>query len=286
MSGDRPIHASGTYRLGTLEVHRLGFGAMQITGRGIWGPPRDHDESIRVLQRVVELGVDLIDTADSYGPYVSEELIREALHPYGDVIVATKAGYVRPRPHEWVEVGNPAYLRQECEMSMRRLGVDCLDLLQLHRIDPKIPAEDQFGELAALRAEGKAREIGLSEVSVAEIEAARAIVPVVSVQNLYHLEERRSEDVLSYCAQHGIGFIPWCPIGSGRLLTGGGVLQTVATEIGATPAQVALAWLLQRSPAMLPIPGTSRVAHAEENCAAAGIVLEPQHVKALDDAAM
>jgi aryl-alcohol dehydrogenase-like predicted oxidoreductase len=285
MADSRPVHASGTFTLGSLSVHRLGFGAMQLTGPGVWGPPRDHDEAVRVLRRSVELGVDFVDTADSYGPYVAEDLIREALHPYGDVVVATKAGLVRTGPAAWHPVGRPEYLRQECEMSLRRLGVEALDLFQLHRIDPKVPAEEQFGLLAELRAEGKVREVGLSEVSVAELEAARAVVPVVSVQNRYNLADRASEDVLEHCEAAGIGFIPWFPIASGRLAEEGGPLRAVADDLGASPAQVALAWLLQRSPVMLPIPGTSSVAHVEENCAAAGLHLDEAQMTSLAQAA-
>ena len=281
MASSRPVEASGTYRLGALEVHRLGYGAMQITGRGVWGPPADPDEAVRVLRRAVALGVDLVDTADSYGPYVSEELIRAALHPYDGVTIATKAGLVRTGPGAWHPVGRPAYLRQECEMSMRRLGVEHIDLFQLHRIDPEVPADDQFGLLAELRDEGKVREVGLSEVTVDELEAARRIVPVVSVQNLYNLGQRKSEDVLEHCQANEIGFIPWFPIANAELAGRGGALQSVAEELGATWAQVALAWLLQRSPVMLPIPGTSGVAHLEENCAAAELVLEDRHIKAL-----
>ena len=286
MASSRPVQASGTFRLGGLEVHRLGYGAMQLTGRGVWGPPKDPEESVRVLRRAVELGVDLIDTADSYGPYVSEELIRRALHPYDGVVVATKAGLVRTGPGRWHPVGRPEYLRQECEMSLRRLGVERIDLFQLHRIDPEVPADEQFGLLAELRAEGKVGEVGLSEVTVEEITAARAVVPVVSVQNLYNLGERKSEDVLEHCQSNGIGFIPWFPIANAELATTGGPLESVATELGATWAQVALAWLLGRSPVMLPIPGTSSVTHVEENCAAAELVLEDRHRKALDSLAV
>jgi aryl-alcohol dehydrogenase-like predicted oxidoreductase len=278
---DRPIEASGRFRLGSLEVHRLGYGAMQITGRGVWGPPRDRDEALRVLRRAVELGVDFFDTADSYGPYVSEELICEALHPYDGITIATKAGLVRTGPGRWHPVGRPEYLRQQCEMSLRRLGVERIDLFQLHRIDPQVPAEAQFGLLADLRDEGKVAEVGLSEVSVDEIEAARAVVPVVSVQNLYNLANRQSEKVLEHCAAADIGFIPWFPIASGDLAGEGGPLRQVADALGATTAQVALAWLLHRSPVMLPIPGTSSVAHLEDNMAAAALELSEQDVEAL-----
>jgi pyridoxine 4-dehydrogenase len=281
---DRPVRASGTLTLGDLSVHRMGFGAMRITGPGIWGPPEDHDEAIRVLRRAVDLGVDFIDTADSYGPYVSEELICEALYPYpADLVIATKAGLTRigPEPSEWPPVGRAEYLRQECLMSLRRLRLECIDLFQLHRIDAKVPVAEQFGLLKELRDEGKIRHVGLSEVSVTEIEAAREVVPVVSVQNLYHMANRRSEAVLEHCEAEGIGFIPWSPIAEGTLSGSKGALAKVADTMGATPIQVALAWLLRRSPAMLPIPGTSTVAHLEENCAASGIVLSDEQFDAL-----
>ncbi len=285
MARARPVEASGTFRLGSLEVRRLGYGAMQLTGPGIWGPPRDPDEARKVLRRAAELGVDFIDTADSYGPYVSEELIRDALHPYGDITVATKAGLVRTGPGRWHPLGRPEYLRQECEMSLRRLGTDQIDLFQLHRIDPQVPAEDQFGLLAELRREGKVKEVGLSEVTVDEVEAARAVVPVVSVQNLYNLADRGSEGVLEHCQARGIGFIPWFPIASGKLTKKGGVLRRVADAVGASPAQVALAWLLHRSPVMLPIPGTSSRSHLEENCASAELELDEAQMALLDGAA-
>jgi len=282
----RPIEQSGTFALGDLTVHRLGYGAMQITGKGVWGEPADRDECIRVLRRAVELGVDLIDTADSYGPYVSEELIREALHPYPDgLVIATKAGLVRTGPAEWHPVGRPEYLRQECELSLRRLGLERLDLFQLHRIDPKVPADEQFGLLAELVAEGKVRHVGLSQVSVQEIEAARAVVPVVSVQNLYNLTDRSSEDVLDHCEAEGLGFIPWFPIASGRLSEPGGPVAAIARETGATASQVALAWLLHRSPVMLPIPGTSSVAHLDENCDATLVRLSDAQLSELAGAA-
>jgi pyridoxine 4-dehydrogenase len=282
----QPIHASGTFAIGDLTIHRLGYGAMQITGPGVWGPPKDPAEAVRVLRRAVALGVDLIDTADSYGPYVSEELIREALHPYPQgLVIATKAGLTRTGPNQWHPVGRPEYLRQECEMSLRRLGLDRIDLFQLHRIDPKVPAEEQFGLLRDLQKEGKIRHVGLSEVSVAEIETARKIVPVVTVQNRYNLTDRGSEAVLDYCQTQGIGFIPWFPIASGELAKPGGVVDRTAKSTGATPAQVALAWLLRRSPVMLPIPGTSSVGHLEENCAAAAVTLTDQQVAELSGAA-
>jgi pyridoxine 4-dehydrogenase len=244
-------------------VHRLGFGAMRLTGSGIWGEPDDRDECIRVLRRAVELGVDLIDTADSYGPYVSEELIREALHPYPDgLLIATKAGLVRHGPNIWQPVGRPEYLRQECEMSLRRLGLDRIDLFQLHRIDPKVPLEDQIGVLNELRDEGKIAAIGLSEVSVDEIDQVRAQAEIATVQNLYNLTTRDSDDVVDYCTREGIGFIPW-------LADPGGPVAEIAEKYEATAAQVALAWLLARAQVVLPIPGTSSVAHLEENMGAA-----------------
>lgn len=276
------VESSGTFTIGDAPVYRLGYGAMQITGKGIWGPPRDEAECLRVLKRAVELGVNLIDTADSYGPYVSEELIRRALHPYPrGLVIATKAGLVRSGPDQWQPVGRPEYLRQECEMSLRRLGVESIDLFQLHRVDPKVPADEQYGLLRDLQREGKVRHVGLSEVSVAQIEAARRVVPIVTVQNRYNLTDRQSEPVLDYCQAQGIGFIPWFPIASGKLAEPGGPVDQVARSTGATPAQVALAWLLARSPVMLPIPGTSTVAHLEENCAAATVKLSREQVDAM-----
>ncbi len=278
----RPVRSSGTFQLGERTVHRLGYGAMQITGPGIWGEPADRAECIRVLRRAVELGVDLIDTADSYGPEVSEDIIREALHPYpDDLVVATKAGLVRTGPGQWFPVGRPEYLRQQCEMSLRRLGVERIELFQLHRIDAQVPAAEQFGLLADLVTEGKVAQIGLSQVSIAEIEAARAVVPIVSVQNLYNLTNNSSEDVLDHCTAQGLAFIPWFPIASGVLTNPGGPVDAVAKETGATPSQVALAWLLHRSPVMLPIPGTSSVAHVEENCVAATLVLNHDQLATL-----
>jgi pyridoxine 4-dehydrogenase len=275
-------HESGTFTIAGKTVHRLGFGAMQLTGRGIWGEPADRDECVRVVRRAVELGVDFIDTADSYGPYVSEEILREALHPYPEqVFIATKAGFVRTGPGQWHVVGRPAYLRQEVEMSLRRLGVERIDLLQLHRIDPQVPLADQVGELKALQDEGKIAALGLSEVSVDEIEQAREIADVVTVQNLHNLVHRESQAVLDYCTEQGIGFIPWFPIASGRLARPGGAVDDVAQATGATPAQVALAWLLAISPVVLPIPGTSKVAHLEENVAAAGVTLTAAQVAEL-----
>jgi pyridoxine 4-dehydrogenase len=278
----RPVEASGTFRMGDLQVHRLGFGAMRITGPGIWGPPKDRAEAIRVLRRAIELGVDLIDTADSYGPEVSEELIREALHPYPrGLVIATKAGLTRAGPEGWAPVGRPEYLRQQCEMSLRRLGLERIDLFQLHRVDPKVPADEQFGLLRDLKAEGKVRHVGLSEVSVDQIGAAQRTVPIVSVQNQYNLVERQSEGVLDYCTEHGIGFIPWFPIPRGEPAQGGRVVAEVSRATGATHRQVALAWLLRRSPVVLPIPGTSTVAHLEENCGAATVKLTDEQVHRL-----
>ena len=270
---------------GELTVNRLGFGAMRLTGKGVWGPPADHDECIRVLRRLVELGVNFIDTADSYGPYVSEELIKEALHPYPDgLVVATKAGLLRTGPDEWPVLGFPAYLRQECEMSLRRLGVDTIDLFQLHRIDDKFPAEDQVGELVKLQQEGKIRHIGLSEVNVDQLEAAQKVATIVSVQNMYNLSVRTAEPVLEACESQNIGFIPWFPLAAGPLAAADGPLQRIAADHDASPSQLALAWLLKRSPVMLPIPGTSKVAHLEENVAAASIELSDDEFETLSKA--
>ena len=273
--------ASGTFKIGgDLAVTRLGYGAMRITGDGIWGPPKDRGKAIAVLERVPEVGMDFIDTADSYGPHVSEELIHEALHPYDQegVVVATKAGLTRQGPHKWAEVGRPEYLRQQCLMSMRRLGVETIDLFQLHRIDPKVPREEQFGLLKELQDEGKVRHLGLSEVSVEDIQDARKVFDVATVQNKYNLTDREHEDVLDYCEREGIGFIPWFPLASGNLAEPGGPVADAAEAHGATPGQVALAWLLQRSPVMLPIPGTGSVDHLEENAAAAELELSPDEV--------
>ena len=276
---------SGTFTLAGKTVHRLGFGAMRITGAGVWGEPADRPEAVAVLRRAVELGVNLIDTADSYGPGISEEIIAEALHPYPDgLLIATKVGFTRTGPDEWHVVGRPPYLRQQAELSLRRLRVDRLDLLQLHRIDPQVPLADQVGELKALQDEGKVAAIGLSEVSVPELEAAAEFAEIVSVQNLYNLTNRRAEPVLDYATEHGIGFIPWAPIAAGGLAKPGGPVDQIARATGATPGQVALAWLLARSPAMLPIPGTSRVAHLEENVAAAGLQLDEQQLAELSAA--
>jgi pyridoxine 4-dehydrogenase len=252
----------------------------------VWGPPRDHDEAIRVLRRTVELGIDLIDTADSYGPFIADHLIREALHPYrDDLVIATKVGFTRQGPNRWSIVGRPEYLRQQVELNLRHLGVERIDLLQLHRIDPAVPLEDQLGELGELQQEGKIRHLGLSEVSVDEIEAARAIVDIVSVQNRYNLADRDSEDVLDYAEANGIAFIPWFPLATGKLARTGGPLDAAAQRHDASASQLALAWLLRRSPVMLPIPGTSSVGHLDENTAAALIELTDDEFAALSDAA-
>jgi len=274
-----------TFSLGDLTVHRLGFGSMQLTGPGVWGPPKDHDEAIRVLRRAVELGVDFIDTADSYGPYVAEELIAEALHPYPDgLVIATKAGLTRTGPNVWPPVGRPEYLRQEALMSLRRLKLDVIDLFQLHRIDPKVPLEDQVGELKKLQDEGTIRHIGLSEVTVEELQAAQEIAPIVSVQNLYNVAKRDSEPLLEHAEANGIGFIPWFPLATGKLAKPGGKLDELARKHDASPSQLALAWLLHRSPVMLPIPGTSSVAHLEDNMRAADLQLSPEEVAELEQA--
>lgn len=283
---DSVVAASGTLELDDgLSVRRLGYGAMRLTGRGIWGPPADEENAVAVLRRAVELGVNLIDTADSYGPQVSEQLIRRALHPYDGIIVATKAGFLRPGPGRWVTCGKPEYLRQQCELSLRRLGVERIDLFQLHRVDSKVPAEDQFGTLHELQQEGKVRLVGLSEVSVQQVEHARTIVEISTVQNRYNVLDRGSDDVLRYCTEQRIGFMPWYPVASGKLAEPGGAVAVAAERLGATPAQVSLAWLLQRSSMMLPIPGTSSREHLEENCQAATLRLDHDLVDALDDAA-
>jgi aryl-alcohol dehydrogenase-like predicted oxidoreductase len=271
---DRLALESGTFLIGgDLPVVRLGYGAMRITGRGIWGEPPDRREAIRVLRRAVDLGVNLIDTADSYGPYISEELIHEALYPYpDDLVIATKAGLVRTGPDEWYPLGRPEYLRQEAEMSLRRLGRERIDLFQLHQVDPQVPLEDQLGALLQLQQAGKIRHIGLSNVSIAQVLAAQRIAPITTVQNQYNLASRASEAVLNFCSDEGLGFIPWFPIATGALASGG-QLSSLATKLGVRPAQLALAWLLRRSPVMLPIPGTASLAHLEENVGAASIRL-------------
>ena len=267
---------SGTFSIGSdLPVHRLGFGAMRITGKGIWGEPQDRDESIRVLRRAVELGVNFVDTADSYGPEVSERIIAEALHPYQkDLVIATKAGFDRPGPDKWTENGRPDHLRAACEGSLRRLRLDRIELFQLHRIDSKVPAEDQLGALKDLQAQGKIRHIGLSEVSVSQIKFARTIVPIVTVQNRYSVADRGAEDVLEYCERENIGFIPWFPLGSGTLSSARSVLARSAAQLKIAASQLALAWLLWRSPVILPIPGTSKVKHLEENIAAGSLRID------------
>jgi len=277
--------SSGTFKIGgDLEVTRLGYGAMRIVGTGVWGPPADRDEVIRVLKRLPELGVDFIDTADSYGPAISEDLIREALHPYNGVKVATKAGFLRTGPNQWHTEGRPEYLWQQLFLSRERLGVEQIDLWQLHRIDPDKPARHQFEVLKRAKDEGLVKHVGLSEVSVDEIKAAREVVEIATVQNLYNLTNRQSEGVLEYCEQEGIGFIPWFPLAAGKLAEPGGAVADAAAAHDATPGQVALAWLLQRSPVMLPIPGTSSVAHLEENVAAAELRLGDEELARLDDA--
>ena len=282
-SGPNVAAASGHYEIGgDLPVARLGYGTMQLTGEGVWGDPRDRGEAVRVLRRAVELGVTFFDTADSYGPVVAEELLREALHPYADdVVIATKAGLTRQGPGIWTPVGNPAYLRQQCELSLRRLGVETIDLFQLHRIDANVPAEDQVGELKKLQDEGKVRHIGLSEVSVEQLVEARKIATIATVQNLFNLANRDAEPLLDYCESNDIGFIPWFPLATGELSQEDGPLAAAAKEHEATPSQLALAWLLKRSPVMLPIPGTSSVAHLESNTAAAGIELTDDEFEAL-----
>jgi pyridoxine 4-dehydrogenase len=283
------VAPAGTFAIGgDLPVARLGYGAMRITGPGIWGEPPDREAAKRLLRRAVELGVDLIDTADSYGPFVSEELIREALHtgrrgdPYDGVVVATKAGLIRTGPGDWHALGRPEYLRFACEMSLRRLAVERIDLYQLHRIDPAVPAEEQFGVLAELQREGKLRHVGLSEVSVPELERAQEQLEVATVQNRYNLLDRASEDVLRRCEEQGIGFLPWFPIATGELAAPGGPLDDLAAETGATPAQLALAWLLRSSPVQLPIPGTSSVEHLEENVGAVTVELTDDQLERLE----
>jgi pyridoxine 4-dehydrogenase len=279
-----PATASGQFTLSDRRVTRLGFGAMQLTGSGVWGEPKDRAEALRVLKRLPELGVDFIDTADSYGPYVSEELIAEALHPYNDMFIATKGGLTRTGPGVWPPVGRPEYLRQCVLMSLRRLKVEQLDLWQLHRIDPKVPQDEQFGVIADFLKEGLIARAGLSQVSIAEIEAARKVFPVTTVQNRYNLTDRADEAVLDYCQREGIGFIPWFPLASGDLAKPGGLVDSIATAHGATAGQIALAWVLKRSPNLLPIPGTSKVSHLEENVAAAQIELSDDEFRQLDRA--
>lgn len=278
--------ASGEFTIGgDLTVRRLGYGTMQLTGPGVWGDPRDPDEAVRVLRRAVELGVNFIDTADAYGPFTADLLLKKALHPYADeLVIATKAGFTRQGPGAWSPVGRPAYLRQAVELSLRHLGVERIDLLQLHRIDPEVPVADQIGELAQLQAEGKIRHIGLSQVSVEEIKEAAKTATIVSVQNLYNLSQRDDEPVLEYAEQNDLAFIPWFPLATGELAKPGGPLDAIAKQHEASPSQLALAWLLKRSPVILPIPGTSSVAHLEDNLAGAALELTDDEFKQLTEA--
>lgn len=278
--------AAGEFAIGgDLTVRRLGYGTMQLPGEGVWGESRDPDEAVRVLRRAVELGVNFIDTADAYGPFTADLLLKKALHPYADdLVIATKAGFARTGPGGWVPLGRPEYLRQQVELSLRNLGLERIDLLQLHRIDPKVPLEDQIGELAKLQVEGKIRHIGLSEVGVEQIQEAAGIAPIVSVQNLYNLSQRDAEPVLEYAEQNNLGFIPWFPLATGGLAKAGGPLDEIAREHDASPSQLALAWLLKRSPVMLPIPGTSSVAHVEDNINAAKVELSDKEFDRLTDA--
>ncbi len=271
---------------GQVEIHRLGFGAMRLTGEGIWGEPKDRESAKQVLRRAVELGVDFIDTADSYGPAINEALIGEALAPYkAGLIIATKAGLTRQGPNKWLPVGRPEYLQQEVELSLRYLKLDTIDLWQLHRIDPKVPVEESLGVIKGLQDQGKIRFVGLSEVSVEQIEQARKVIDIVSVQNEYNITNRKSEAVLSYCEEHGIAFIPWYPVAAGKLAQPGGKLDEAAKQHGATVAQLSLAWLLHRSPVVLPIPGTSSIAHLEENMKAAALQLSDSEWQELEEAA-
>jgi len=274
---------SGSFRIGgEIEVHRLGFGAMRLTGPGIWGPPVDRAEAIRTLKRVPDLGINFIDTADSYGPHVSEQLIREALYPYDGILIATKAGLRRPSPGQWERDGRPEYLRQQAIKSRERLGLEQIGLWQLHSIDPKVPRDEQFAVIKSLQEDGIIRHAGLSNVTVDDIKAASKMFKVATVQNRYNLVDRGSEDVLNYCEENGIGFIPWFPLAAGRLVKADSILDTVANAHNATPGQIALAWVLKRSPVMLPIPGTSKVTHLEENVAAVKIELSDEEFDSLD----
>jgi pyridoxine 4-dehydrogenase len=276
---------AGTFKIGgDIEVHRLGFGAMRVTGPGIWGPPVDRAEAVRTLKRLPGLGIDLVDTADSYGPDVSERLIHEALYPYENMLIATKAGQRRPGPNAWEPDGRPEYLRSQALKSCRQLGVARIGLWQLHRIDPKVPRDEQFDAVRSLLEDGVIRHAGLSEVSVAEIEAASRVFTVATVQNRYNLVDRTSEEVLKYCEEHGIGFIPWYPLAAGDLAKPGAVLDAVAKRHRASQSQIALAWLLKRSPVMLPIPGTSKLSHLEENVAAVNVTLTDEEFTSLDRA--
>jgi pyridoxine 4-dehydrogenase len=277
----------GSFKIGgDIEIHRLGFGAMRLTGPGVWGPPEDRKEAVRTLRRVPELGINFIDTADSYGPNVSEELIREVLHPYKGILIATKAGFRRSGPRAWETDGRPDYLREQALKSRERLGVESIGLWQLHRIDSKVPRDEQFDAVRSLLDDGIIRHAGLSEVSVDDIKAASKVFPVATVQNKYNLVDRGSEDVLDYCEQQGIGFIPWFPLGAGKLAESGSILDAMARKRSVTPGQLALAWTLRRSPVMLPIPGTSKVAHLEENVAAAAIHLSDEEFAALNRAGL
>ncbi|MCW2978457.1 MAG: oxidoreductase [Solirubrobacterales bacterium] len=279
--------ASGTFKLGgDLEVNRLGYGTMQLTGDGVWGEPDDRDEAIAVLKRAVDAGVNFIDTADSYGPEVAENLIYEALHPYpDDLVIATKAGLTRSGPGDWRPVGRPEYLRQQCEMSLRRMGLETIDLFQLHRIDAKVELAEQVGELANLQQEGKIRHIGLSEVDVSQLEEAQKTAKIASVQNLFNLTNRTAEPLLEYSEKNDIGFIPWFPLATGKLVEQDGPLSQIAADTGAEPSQLALAWLLKRSPVMLPIPGTSSVGHLDQNLGAAELELTDDQFEALNGVA-
>lgn len=284
MSSNITAKAGGVFKIGSFTVNRLGFGAMRITGRGVWGEPENRPEVLHTLRRARELDVNFIDTADSYGPDISERLIREALHPYGGIVVATKAGLARTGPDGWIPLGRPEYLIQQAHKSCRNLGVDQIDLWQLHRIDPKVPRDEQFGAVKQLLDTGLIRNAGLSEVSVREIKAASKIFKVATVQNRYNLVDRSHEDVLKYCEAQAIGFIPWFPLASGTLAKSGALLDNIARRHGAAPGQIALAWMLKRSPALLPIPGTSRVSHLEENIAAAALRLTAEEFLAVDAA--
>jgi aryl-alcohol dehydrogenase-like predicted oxidoreductase len=279
--------ASGTFELGgDLPINRLGYGAMRVTGEGIWGPPKNKDEAIKVLKHLLDLGVNFIDTADAYGPYVSEELIAEALHPYAkDLVIATKGGLVRTGPNGWHPVGRPEYLQQEVEMSLRRLKLERIDLWQLHRIDPKVPVEESLGVIKKLQEQGKIRHVGLSEVKPKEIEQARKVIDIVSVQNQYNIGDRQHEDTLQYCEENKLGFIPWFPVAAGKLARPGGPLDSIAKKHQISVSQLSLAWLLQRSAVMLPIPGTSSVQHLEENVAAADVKLNASDWKTVEEEA-
>jgi len=275
---------SGTFKIaGEVPVHRLGFGAMRVTGQGVWGPPADREEALRTLKRLPDLGINFIDTADAYGPDISEQLLREALHPYKGMVIATKGGLTRTGPDRWIPVGRPEYLLQQVHKSLRNLGIKQIDLWQLHRIDPKVPRDEQFDAIKSMLASGLIKHAGLSEVSIEEIEAASKVFKVATVQNRYNLIDRQSESVLDYCEKHEIGFIPWFPLAAGNLARPGSLMDEIAKRTGAAPSQVALAWVLKRSPVMLPIPGTSKVKHLEENMAAVTIKLSDEEFKSLDE---